>query len=196
MIESCYLAGPMRNLPRFGFDVFEAAMKDLQSRGITVISPHKMDLDLGFNPDGPLPEGFLDGCVLRDVDAIIKTGAVVFLPGWKESKGATGEYHVARWLGRPCYNYPDLSLIPDTETILEEAQRLVYGARQASYGHPKSDFSRTAKIWSAILGAEVTASQVGLCMIGVKISRECNAHKRDTVTDIAGYAATIQMLHE
>lgn len=83
-----------------------------------------------------------------------------------------------------------------SETILQEAQRLVYGDRGADYGHPLDDFTRTAAIWSAILGAPVTAEQVGLCMIGVKISRQCNKPKRDNMADAAGYAGTVQMCVE
>lgn len=82
------------------------------------------------------------------------------------------------------------------ETILEEAQRLVHGARQTDYGHPLDDFTKTAAMWSAILGTPVTAEQVGLCMIAVKISRQCNLPKRDNMTDAAGYAATVQMVVE
>ncbi len=84
-----------------------------------------------------------------------------------------------------------------SETILEEAQRLVHGDRQASYGHPYDDFTRTGKMWAAILGLpEVTPEQVALCMCAVKISRQCNAPKRDNMTDLAGYAATAQMVVE
>jgi hypothetical protein len=83
------------------------------------------------------------------------------------------------------------------ESILEEAQRLVHGDRGDDYGHPLDDFARTAQIWTAILGVEVTAEQVGLCMIGVKISRQCNRPKRDNMVDAAGYAETVQMcIHE
>jgi hypothetical protein len=80
--------------------------------------------------------------------------------------------------------------------ILEEANSLVHGDRQASYGHPIDDFTRTAKMWSAILGCEVTAEQVGLCMCAVKISRQCNRPKRDNMVDLAGYAATVEMVLE
>lgn len=83
-----------------------------------------------------------------------------------------------------------------SETILQEAQRLVHGDRQADYGHPLDDFSKTAKMWSGILGVEVTAEQVGLCMCCVKISRQLNRPKRDNMTDLAGYAATVQMCVE
>lgn len=84
-----------------------------------------------------------------------------------------------------------------SETILQEAQRLVHGDRQASYGHPLDDFTRTGLMWAAILGIEkVTPEQVGLCMVAVKLSRQCNAPKRDNMTDAAGYAATVQMVVE
>jgi len=85
---------------------------------------------------------------------------------------------------------------PVKATILDEAKELIYGARQKSYGHPAQDFGRTALIWKAILGIHVTPEQVGLCLIGVKISREVNGHKRDSLVDIAGYAGTIEMIHE
>lgn len=89
------------------------------------------------------------------------------------------------------------------ETVLEEANRLIYGARQASYGHPFDDFSKTGQIWGAILSdwrksdnPNVPPELVALCQIGVKISREVNATKRDNVVDIAGYAGTLQMVRE
>jgi hypothetical protein len=77
--------------------------------------------------------------------------------------------------------------------ILEEANSLVSGDRQSNYGHPLDDFSRTAKMWSAILGVEISAEQVGLCMVAVKISRQVNKPKRDNLVDAAGYSATVQM---
>lgn len=80
------------------------------------------------------------------------------------------------------------------ETILQEAQRLVHGDRQADYGHPLDDFTRTGQMWAAILGVPVTPEQVGLCMAAVKISRQCNRPKRDNMTDLAGYAATVDMV--
>ncbi len=83
------------------------------------------------------------------------------------------------------------------ESPLEEAQRIVLGPRQADYGHPLEDFTRTGRMWAAILGIpEVTPEQVGLCMIAVKISRECNRHKRDNLVDIAGYAGTLHLIDE
>lgn len=73
--------------------------------------------------------------------------------------------------------------------ILSKAKDVVYHSRQKEYGDVKTNFEKTAKIWSAILGYEVTPQQVSLCMIGLKISRESFAHKEDNLVDIAGYAA-------
>jgi len=78
------------------------------------------------------------------------------------------------------------------ESALLEAQGLVHGDRNAAYGSPLEDFRRTAKMWSAILGVEVLPEKVGLCMIAIKISRECNKHKRDNLVDVAGYAECVE----
>ena len=79
-------------------------------------------------------------------------------------------------------------------SICEEAHHLVGGDRNADYGHPLDDFSRTAQIWSAILGVPVTAEQVGLCMVGVKLSRQCHRPKRDNLVDGAGYMQTVDLV--
>lgn len=80
----------------------------------------------------------------------------------------------------------------DQTTILQEAQSLVYGDRQAAYGHPYDDYTRTARMWEAILGMRpftITPRIACLMMAAVKISREVNAPKRDNLVDLAGYAA-------
>jgi hypothetical protein len=79
---------------------------------------------------------------------------------------------------------------------LQIADLLVGGDRNADYGHPFHDFSRTAKIWGAILGIDVTPEQVALCMVGVKISRECNKPKDDNVIDGCGYFRTLEMVKD
>jgi hypothetical protein len=80
--------------------------------------------------------------------------------------------------------------------ILEEANGLVSTDRQRDYGHPLDDFARTAALWTAILGFPIEPEQVGLCMAAVKISRECNRHKRDNLVDLAGYARTVELIYE
>lgn len=80
--------------------------------------------------------------------------------------------------------------------ILEEANQLVNGDRNKDYGSPLEDFTRTARLWSVILGVEVTPEQVGMCMILLKVSRQCNKHKRDNLVDIAGYAHTLEKVFD
>ena len=86
-----------------------------------------------------------------------------------------------------------------SETVLEEAQRLVTGDRGEAYGNPYDDFSRTSAIWTALLadklrpGEEITAQDAIRCMCAVKLSRDVNAPKRDNRVDLAGYAMCLQM---
>lgn len=86
-----------------------------------------------------------------------------------------------------------------SQTVLEEANALVYGDRQANYGHPYDDYTRTARMWEAILGMApytITPRIACLMMAAVKISREVNKPKRDNLVDLAGYAACAHMCTE
>ena len=135
--------------------------------------------------------------------------AIALLPGWEQSVGATLEARVASALDMPFFDAKTAYLLPDPfktevvleeakpeETILQEADRLVNGQRQGDYGHPLDDFTKTGKIWEAILGVPVTPEQVGLCMVGVKLSREMNRPKRDNLVDGIGYLLTVDMIHK
>ncbi len=72
--------------------------------------------------------------------------------------------------------------------ILEEAQKLVTGDRNESYGDADKEFRKVAAMWTAILGADVDPRSVALCMIALKLVREAHQHKRDNLVDIAGYS--------
>lgn len=73
--------------------------------------------------------------------------------------------------------------------VLDIAKELVFGARAQEYGPPKENFERIATIWSLIMKTKVTAAQVALCMMGLKMTRlmETENHP-DSWIDIAGYA--------
>lgn len=81
-------------------------------------------------------------------------------------------------------------------SVLEEADKLVSNDRQKDYGHPFDDYTKVAKFASVIFGKEVTAEQCAMFMIGVKMSRQLNKHKRDNLVDMAGYVKVLEMIIE
>ncbi|AZF97592.1 hypothetical protein SEA_CANNIBAL_59 [Mycobacterium phage Cannibal] len=89
---------------------------------------------------------------------------------------------------------PERPEIPPTgqlaEDIAREAIGLFNGPRQASYGDAADNFGVTASMWSAILGTEVTAEQVALCLATLKIARlrETPDH-HDSWVDAVAYIA-------
>jgi hypothetical protein len=86
--------------------------------------------------------------------------------------------------------------LEERENILQEAMRITTGDRNKDYGSPAEDFGRVAKLWSAILGVNITPMQAVMCMVLLKVSRQTNKNKRDNLVDIAGYARVAEMLGE
>lgn len=91
------------------------------------------------------------------------------------------------------------------ENILQEADRLIHGDRNKQYGHPLDNHSTTAEFFSAYLRAVARRGKTvidaeDVCMLNIlqKVSREATsgAGKRDTITDIAGYAGNIEMVRD
>ena len=74
-------------------------------------------------------------------------------------------------------------------SVLQEAEQIINGPRRDAYGPVEESFVRVAAVWSAILKHEVTAHHVALCMAGLKLCRESNAHNLDNLIDAAGYIA-------
>lgn len=189
-----YLAGPMRGIPAFNFPAFLAEAVRLRGMGHEVWNPAERDLAEGFDPINHEPESFLH-YMQHDLPQVMAADALAMLPGWRHSKGACLEVHVAQECGIPVLDAGTLR--PISETILQEAQRIVHGDRQTSYGHPIEDFTRTGIMWGPLLGLDaVPPATVAMCMIAVKLSRECHRPKRDNRTDIAGYAETLDMVRE
>jgi len=205
-----YIAGPMTGLPEHNFPAFHAAAERLRKAGWEVVNPAE---NFGGRTDLPR-ERYLR----EDVAQLVRCDAVALLPGWEESRGAKLEYLLARELGLKVIDVatlqplaraplPAVELHPGgptdglpNESVLDEAKRITGGSRQSDYGHPADDFARTAKMWTGILagklrdGAEVSAMDVPLCMIAVKLARQAHRHKRDNLVDIAGYARTAAMV--
>lgn len=87
-------------------------------------------------------------------------------------------------------------------TILDEAKQYVYADRNEDYGHPKIDFARIATMWRAYFVARgdgvvnISATDVAKMMVLLKLSRMMHSYHRDSVVDLAGYAATIERIEE
>ena len=83
-------------------------------------------------------------------------------------------------------NKPELPRIE----ALREAARIIAGDRDAQYGAPEDNLGRIARIWSVIFGIEITAQDVAMAMVGLKMARYVNKgqFQPDTWIDIAGYA--------
>jgi hypothetical protein len=102
-----YLAGPMRKQPSFNFPSFHAGAATLRSLGHEVFNPAEADENNGFDPAGMTGHEDLShlGFDLRhalgaDLAYICKhADAVVVLPGWEQSSGATAEVATAKALG-------------------------------------------------------------------------------------------------
>lgn len=85
----------------------------------------------------------------------------------------------------------------NTYSVLSEAEDLINGQRHIDYGGEFDSFSRIAVLWSAVLETKVTAEQVALCMIQLKVSRAVanlanGPVQRDSLVDIAGYAGCLE----
>ena len=87
-------------------------------------------------------------------------------------------------------------------TVLQEAQNIVYGAREKQYSHPALDYAKTAKMWTGLLlpklrdGEEITPKEAVLMMVAMKMSREAYKHHRDNLVDAAGYIACAERIED
>ena len=78
------------------------------------------------------------------------------------------------------------------KSILDEAESLINGDRNADYGPPTQDFARTAALWTVYLAGrtEIQPHDVAAMMALLKLSRIVwSPGNRDHWVDLAGYAA-------
>ena len=78
------------------------------------------------------------------------------------------------------------------EELLTNAAAVIRDRRR-TYGDPTDLFDRVAMRWSQVLGTRVTAAQVAVCLIDLKVARLAHdpAHL-DSMLDVAGYAACLR----
>lgn len=80
-------------------------------------------------------------------------------------------------------------------SVLREAETLISGDRNHTYGEPTQNFSNIGELWTVRLrhklkdGEVLTAHDVADLQILLKVARNIANTKRDNAVDIAGYAA-------
>lgn len=98
-----YLSGPMTGLPDLNYPAFINAAHGLRAIGHEVYNPAEWENNNNggqFN----LLFAFQDYChyIIRIADA------VVTLPGWEKSPGATAETSLARAISKPVYTFEEI----------------------------------------------------------------------------------------
>lgn len=198
-----YIAGPMTGYEDHNFPAFNAAAHRFRQAGWEVANPAE---NFGGRTDLPR-ESYLRA----DMIMLAQCDAIALLPDWERSAGATLETVLASelglqffdaWSGTQMEKPPRTSYTAEcsTTSILSIANKITDGDRRGDYGHPKDDFERTAMMWTGILRSKlitdqrITAEDIPLCMIAVKLARQVHRHKRDNLVDIAGYARTAAMV--
>jgi len=76
------------------------------------------------------------------------------------------------------------------DSLLAKAMAVTMGPRRSAYGLARENHETIARLWSVILGIEVTYQQVIQCMVALKLARlNTTPDHEDSWLDIAGYAA-------
>jgi hypothetical protein len=216
--QTVYIAGPMTGYEHYNADEFERAADDWNASGFKAVTPFDANSRVwrrhygrDFNPRVDVcdwGDPILAEMLAEDFAVLCSADRIALLYGWEKSKGARSEVLIAANLGKPIYHAVTFDRIDLTATValsieqpkesaLQEAQRLVHGDRGKAYGHPIDDYTRTGRMWGAILGIDDIDPRICcLMMAAVKISRETNAPKRDNRVDLAGYAECAQMVAE
>jgi hypothetical protein len=78
----------------------------------------------------------------------------------------------------------------NTKDFLTMAIGITSGPREISYGEKIKNHSNIANLWSAYLDREITARDVSLMMVLLKVARtKLGPHNEDHYVDGAGYMA-------
>lgn len=92
----------------------------------------------------------------------------------------------------------DSPIRPGAKMLIEAAD--IIDSRGASYGHPRPNHERIARIWTAMMhdllkdpdDHPLTAALVARLMIGLKLARlEETPNHMDSIMDVMGYAACL-----
>ena len=95
LIIKTYIAGPMAGLPDLNYPAFHDAANELRKLGFLVENPAENSY-----PEGTNWETYMKSAITR----MLTCDAVVMLPDWNKSRGATLEHDIAQQLKIPMFN--------------------------------------------------------------------------------------------
>ena len=96
-----YIAGPMSGLPDHNYPAFAEAARQLRAHGIDAVNP----AENGLPAEAPWHMH-----MRADIAQLVTCEAIVLLPGWQASRGATLEHQIAKRLGFRIYQTIDALL--------------------------------------------------------------------------------------
>ena len=86
------------------------------------------------------------------------------------------------------------SLSEQSQSILTEAESIVNGSRNSDYGGTEG-LERIAQVASILTNKDLTAMDLALIMVSLKLVRESFQHKRDNLVDACGYMELLNKLN-
>jgi hypothetical protein len=114
----------MTSFPLLNFPAFHAAAAEWRAKGWHVENPAEI------NPD---PKAQWIDCMRADIPRLVTCDAIYLLPGWRLSRGARIEAHIARELGMAMHQAPGVELTGKQATALHLIRQ-----HEADHGRPPS----------------------------------------------------------
>jgi len=91
------------------------------------------------------------------------------------------------------------------KSAIEEAKDIIYNDREKTYGRPDKNLNTIANLWETYLHSRglfnenshgLTATDVAIMQVLLKIARHGNMYKRDNIVDGIGYLALVDRIRE
>lgn len=85
-----------------------------------------------------------------------------------------------------------------SKSAMQEAQELIYGDREETYGHPSKNLTHISQQWRLYMSqkfgvdVELDAEDVCWMMADLKKVRQMNSKKRDNLVDAIGYIGLVE----
>lgn len=202
-----YLSAPMSGIPDDNRPAIRAAAMALTAQGHQVISPAELDDDRGHAEETVAGSPKWVELVSEDIKIVVDPTieAIVVLPGWEQSRGATLEVFVGGELGKKILRYPDLlpARHPGSENfhaILRSLGQL-HDRKQQDYGRDDDPFAnvRASSEWGipGWVGALIRATdKVRRLQTYARRGSLANEGVLDAFDDLAVYAVIGRVLFE